>query len=280
MSASLDCATEVHAAIDQELDAGTLNVPLLPQVASEVLGSTLDDRSNAQRLADLIEKDQGLASHIMRVVNSPGFRGSSDIVSLKQAIARLGMERIREIALTISLKGTLFKPGPYDDVLQDAWSFGLCTALWSKEVARQARKNVEIAYLCGLLHNVGIPIMVNRVVELAPQSSRTEVVQLSADLAPKAGAVLIDKWHLPAVVATCITSLSADAALPQQSSDLDAVRVVQASRLIASQQGEDEIDTAPLVADAAFQHLNFYPDDVAELLERRDVVQTTIEGMQ
>lgn len=94
----------------EELAAGELEVPLLPEVATEVLSSTLDDKVTAARLAELIQQDQALAAHLLRVVNAPAFRGSVQIVALQQAIARLGMERIREIALTISLKGTLVTP--------------------------------------------------------------------------------------------------------------------------------------------------------------------------
>ena len=78
----------VSASFSQELASRALEVPLLPNVAAEVLSSSLDDESNAARLAELIQQDQGLASHLLRVVNSPAFRGSAEIVALQQAIAR------------------------------------------------------------------------------------------------------------------------------------------------------------------------------------------------
>ena len=280
MSASPECATTVRTTLQSELTVGSLEVPLLPQVATEVLSSSLDDQSNAQRLAALIEKDQGLASHIMRVVNSPGFRGSTDIVSLKQAIARLGMERIREIALTISVKSTLFKPGPFEDLVASAWEFGLTTALWAKEVARQSRKNVETAYLCGLLHNVGVPILVNRIDAMSSDLTQEEVIQISAEMAPTAGAMLIGKWHLPSFVATCITGLSGKSPRPEQSSELSALQVVEASIILASTDVEKAPDPKALGPLPEFQVLNFYPDDMVELIDRRDVVAETVAGMK
>ena len=220
---------------------------MLPTVASEVLSSSLDDRADAQKLAVLIDKDQALASHILRVVNSPAFRGSVDIISLKQSIARLGMERIREIALSISLKGTLMQPGGFVDIVEDAWVYGLTTALWAKEIARSARKNVEVAYLCGLLHNVGVPIVVPRIVAEYPGVDHALVKQRSSELAPNAGAVLVEKWRLPNTVAVCIRNLCASPSEPASGLDADAIMVLKASQMIATQQLSGEIDATALV---------------------------------
>ena len=195
---------DVGAEFSRELEARTLEVPLLPNVASEVLSSTLDDKGNAARLAELIQQDQGLASHLLRVVNSPVFRGSAEIVALQQAIARLGMERIREIALTVSLKGTLFSPGSFEHLVADSWMHGLRTGLWAKEVARAARKNVEIAYLCGLLHNVGAPLVVNRVSQLSDGLTEAQVISLVDEYAAATGLMLVEEWRLPSAVGICI----------------------------------------------------------------------------
>ena len=46
--------------IQDELDEGQLELPLLPQVASEVLSSTLDDKANALKLASLSKETKAL----------------------------------------------------------------------------------------------------------------------------------------------------------------------------------------------------------------------------
>ncbi len=130
-------ATEIPspdlAAIETKLRADIvarrLKLPVLPNVATEVLSSTLDDGADAQKLANLIQKDQSLATHVLRVANLPLFRGSSEIVALQQAIARLGMVRIREIALTASLKNALPCKGSFQLLMDEAWQLGLATGL-------------------------------------------------------------------------------------------------------------------------------------------------------
>ena len=66
---------------------GGLELPVLPAVAIEVLASSVDEQADAKRLAQLIQQDQSLASHVLRVVNAPVFRGTTEIVALQQAIA-------------------------------------------------------------------------------------------------------------------------------------------------------------------------------------------------
>ncbi len=218
-----------------ELEARTLDVPLLPTVAAEVLSSSLDDQSNAARLAELIQQDQTLASHLLRVVNSPAFRGNSEIVALQQAIARLGMERIREIALTVSLKGTMLQKGPFENLVAQAWQQGLRTALWSKEIARAAIKNVETAYLCGLLHNVGAPLVINRISQIDATLEIAQMVELTDLFTTEAGLLLVEEWRLPSAVGLTIRFLDNFA---EAKNAIDSVAVVSAGQFVAQMHGE------------------------------------------
>ena len=259
-----------------ELAAGSLDLPLLPGVAAEVLSSSLDDHADAARLADLIQQDQALATHVLRVVNSPAFRGAIEIVALQQAIARLGMERIREIALSASLKGALFEGGRYQTVADESWQIALAAGLWSKEIARACRKNVEMAYLCGLLHNIGVPLVLHRVGQLAPDLPRESVDQLLSELVQPAGVVLAKEWQLPGLVAVTIAHLDDFAAAGE---DADAVAVAGTGSALGNWMCTRGILISEVNALASTQHLGLYPDDVAEILEKMDDIKISLESM-
>ncbi len=262
--------------LHQEIAERAIELPLLPNVAAEVLSSSLDDQATAARLAELIQQDQGLASHLLRVVNSPAFRGSAEIVALQQAIARLGMERIREIALTVSLKGSLFKSGPFEQWVADAWRSGLCTGLWAKEVARAALKNVETAYLCGLLHNVGEALILNRLSALSPDFDGAQMRGLLDDVAPSAGVMLVEEWRLPSAVGLTIRFIENFSAAKNAQ---DTVAVVAAGRYLAQRQAQGGLELDAVLQFPALQHLNFYPDDVETLLAHAEGIQETLECM-
>ena len=271
-----DPSASIVGLIELELDEGAFEVPLLPQTAAEVLVTTLDDGSDARRLAELIEKDQNLAAHVLRVVNSPAFRGPNEIVALKQAIARLGLARIGEIALSVSLQGTVFRAGAFQDLIERSWRYSLRSALWAKEVARASRKNVEIAYICGLLHDMGQPIVINRCVELQPEITEA-VVEAAVDiLQQRVGMLLVHNWGLPPVVAECIAHSGNFAA---DLTEREMLAVVDAGRVLASRQLSGGLDAAELAATPALQFLNFYPDGLEALVALADQVNAAVESM-
>lgn len=262
--------------IHQELREGRLELPLMPGVASQVLTSSLDERNDAEDLASLIQQDQSLASHILRVVNTPAYRGATEIVALQQAIARLGLERIREIALTASLKGALFQPGPYDELMQQVWRDALSTALWAKEVARSLRKNVETAYLCGLLNNVGDPVVLHRLATAPDAISVGQAEQVMQRCGSAAGVTLTQMWQLPGLVTKCIAHGSNFLASPDEH---DAIAIIVAGKEFAQSMKGEEIEAESVLKQDAVQFLNLYPEDIESLIELQPQVQETLDAM-
>ena len=61
----------VAATLETEIADKSLEMPLLPAVAAEVLATAQEEEADVTRLADLIQQDQALASHLLRIVNSP-----------------------------------------------------------------------------------------------------------------------------------------------------------------------------------------------------------------
>ena len=73
--------------------SGELKLPVLPAVAADVLACIDGDDCDAHSLAELIQRDPSLAANLLRVANSARFAPSEPIVSLNQAISRLGLGR-------------------------------------------------------------------------------------------------------------------------------------------------------------------------------------------
>ncbi|MEZ5560761.1 MAG: HDOD domain-containing protein [Pseudomonadales bacterium] len=269
-------ADALRARLRVELSTGALELPVLPNVAAAVLASSIDDQSDAARLADLIQQDQSLAGHVLRVTNSPAFRGATEIVALQQAIARLGMERIREIALSASLKGALFRGGRYHGLAESAWQVALASGLWAKEFARAARRNVEIAYLCGLLHNIGVPVLAHRLGELDESLSSTEAQTLVEQFAPRAGVALARSWQLPDPVVAAIEHVAEPAAAGPHAA---AVAVAACGVAVARWMIERSLLVADVVKLPAVAQLNLYPEDVEGILERKEGIRAAMESM-
>ena len=93
---------QLNQQIESAIADKTLVLPVLPQVTNNVLSLVHDADSDASSLAQLIQSDQSLASHVMRIANSAAYSPTAKMTSLQQAIARLGMQNIAEIAMPMA----------------------------------------------------------------------------------------------------------------------------------------------------------------------------------
>ena len=142
----------VRRVVALAVESRAFELPLMPGVAAEVLASSLDDQSDAARLAQLSNIPNALRNTSAEGRQS-AFRemsryGKPSYCSVWQRSGKLrSPHRCRAHC---SVRG-----------LMNLWANvnGTATRLWAKEGSRACRKNVEIAYLCGLLHNVGVPVV-------------------------------------------------------------------------------------------------------------------------
>lgn len=278
---------ESIAPLDQQqrlrdaLASNSLKLPLLPAAAADVLSASQAEDGDAALLAQQIQKDPALASNVLRIVNSPAFRGAAEIVALQQAIARLGMERIREIALSVAMRSALQSGGSYDHLVQQAWQDGLATALWSREIARCCRQNVENAYLCGLLHNIGIPVALHGLQAIAdrlgtPPLKSESAQQLAEELMTPAGIALVKAWQLPPLVAAF---MGHEGRYEDAGDQADLVAIVDFGIALAGAAHRGTLDVAALQQCAAAAHLNLYPDEVQELVALADSLKAQLTDL-
>src|SRR3954468_5067550 len=190
----------LRAELEAKLAAGTLELPLLPGVAMEVSSAAAKDEVDARVIADLLKRDPALSAHVLRIVNSPVYSPRAQIVSLQQAVARVGAVKIREIALVIACRTGVFKAKGYEQEIDAVFRHSIGTALFAQEIARSTRNNVEDAFLCGLLHDVGRAVLLQALVTLLrdakANADREAMLGLVSELHEPAGSALAKAWGL------------------------------------------------------------------------------------
>src|SRR5947209_8573150 len=72
------------------LEDGRLSLPVLPEAAAQIMTAANDEGADARRLTDVVRRDPALASNLLRIANSSLYAPRVPIVSLQQAIARMG----------------------------------------------------------------------------------------------------------------------------------------------------------------------------------------------
>jgi putative nucleotidyltransferase with HDIG domain len=272
---------EPQAEILERLLNGKLELPLLPTVVWEVMELTAEDDVDVRRLSDLIHHDQALAGHVLRVANSPAYMSRMPIVSLQQAVSRLGTRALGEIAFAVSLQSRVFDVPGYEDEVRNLWGHAVGAAAYAKEIARLRRSNVEGAFLCGLLHDIGKPVILQVLVDVQKEKGlMLDPAAASAIMEAYhtyVGSLIATEWSLPPHVAESIAyhhdylvaPTCADAVMVTRLADCLSYHVLDPGIF-----DEESIRHHPVLTD-----LNLYPDAVEALLAKRDAVLLMIEGM-
>jgi HD-like signal output (HDOD) protein len=203
--------TKLKALLQSEVTRGELELPILPDVAVNILSKPLGVDTDVHVLSEMIHRDQSLAAHVLKAVNSAAFASNKNTISLKQAVVRLGMNYLREIVLAVAFKSRLFASARYESYLQEQWQVSAVTAAYAREIAIVCNQDPEVAFLCGLLHNVDKPALLMKMVDLQRTLRITldcvETLDLFPEFSTPVKELIAQKWALPDEVKTAITHL-------------------------------------------------------------------------
>ena len=278
---NLNMPEQVERALVERIDKDRIDLPVLPQVAGKVMALANDPAADAARLSALIHQDQALAAHVLRIANSPAYMPRTPIASLQHAVAMLGVNQLSEIAVTISLKsGTVKIPGHESDVRQ-LWRHALASGAYAKEIARMRRYNVESAYLCGLLHAVGKPVVLKTVTTIAAEMhiplEPSAIIAFLDGYHSRIGNLIATEWALPPQVADAITYYGIYEQAPSHRQE--AMMTCLADRLGTYILIPDSFDDSTLREHSVFADLNLYPNDIDALLSLKDKILNLVDTM-
>ncbi len=164
------CVKEIHPSIEplfQKL--GSLCT--LPVVAEKVLQVAGDEDSDADDMLAVIEQDPAIAARLMQVVNSAYCGLRNPVADLKTAVTMLGIDRVRNLALTISIGNLFSKPTPVGGIDPERlWDHSVCVASVARLVAAKGKySQPDEAYLAGLLHDLGLLFINQHLEKLVPR---------------------------------------------------------------------------------------------------------------
>jgi len=185
------------------------SVPSLPSVVLELRKYLNDPDVSFDQLAKVIEYDPGLTANVLQLANSAYFGWSRTIKTVKEAITRLGTNRIFQMVLCMSVAPLVRKPiKGYDTDGEGLWKHSIATAICAEQlVATLDLPDMDEAFTAGLLHDMG-KVVLGTFVEVDDEPIReivksdnlsfneAEQMVLGIDHAEVAGE-LLKAWNLP-----------------------------------------------------------------------------------
>ena len=159
-------ATHVQQITVNRIATQRLTLPVMPAVAAICLKLLQNPRFALKEVTATLERDPLLTAQLLRLANAAGY-GAGGVRSIDQAVTRLGSEKLRSMLIEACAR-KLFESrdpeigGAFVGLLEHS----MAVALLARDLAAVSGcAEAETAYLAGLLHDVGKPVMATMLLE-------------------------------------------------------------------------------------------------------------------
>jgi len=208
-------ASELEAILLKRIQADQLVLPTMPAVALKVAEVLKDPEAGMKEAAAALEKDPVLSARALRMATSAAFAGGGKKVTLQEALARLGTKTLKSLLVEASAQKLFVSRNPQiNESLKVLWEHSVAVGVMARDVlALTGASDSEGAYLAGLLHDVGKPIVATVLLEVERQLTDVyqrnwidsgEWLQVIAKVHRTVGVALADRWQLPPPIVACI----------------------------------------------------------------------------
>lgn len=182
-------------------------LPVAPQILARLGQLLLDADTDLEDVIELLRRDSGLTTLVMRVANSAAYNSGASFESLEQALPRVGLSEVYRLTGFAAAAQLADRALPFYGIsgarLREN---SLFTGLVIEALARSARLDPRAAYTAGLLRSIG-KIVVDRLMcgpmyrsgyaargEVALADWESAVVGLNNC---EAAAIVLEAWHFP-----------------------------------------------------------------------------------
>lgn len=190
--------------IKQHIDS----FPVLPATVTKLMHVTSNPECSVQDVVETLHSDQSLSLTVLKIANSVLFGRPRKIDSIKMAVVALGFNEVQRIALSKALINSFSKlAGRHKPVIDRFWQHSFVCAMAAGYIARDQRMNPDVAFMGGLLHDLGKLIMLQTFADdYAPErwmttfsneDSLDEELRMFSFTHDMLGGRLLRKWLFP-----------------------------------------------------------------------------------
>ncbi|HEY4184896.1 MAG TPA: HDOD domain-containing protein [Polyangia bacterium] len=207
--------------IMRRINENRLQLPSMPLVALKALDVLRDPNTTFADIARVIEPDPVIAARILRVVNSAAYSRRDPVTTLEKAISQIGVKPMRILLVELAACQVFTsRSAGIRQTFKQIWEHCLAVALLSRDLASGlvTRVDPDVAYLAGLMHDIGKPIVAGLLLEAerklideldAPWMTESLWKKTVAESHRGVGATVATTWKLPAGIADAILGCDA-----------------------------------------------------------------------
>ncbi len=222
--------------LERKLTTAVDRMPAFPRSVQKVLELTRNINCLPKDLVGVIDKDPVMTMKILKVINSAYYSLPNKITSVNQSVVYLGINTIKNLALSFAAVGMLPRVNTAGFDIQRYLVHSLATANVARLLCSTYAKGEADSgdcYVAGLLHDFGKVVFAQfmaaefRQALLRGVTDGVPLYQAERDLIGVdhgvVGAMLAKKWQFPNSLVECIRDHHVENAVP--SAMLDCLRV-------------------------------------------------------
>lgn len=221
---------QLHKRIQKQID----RMPSLSTTVTKVLEICNRPDTSPNDLNRVISLDPVLTGQVLKLINSAYYSLPNQVSSLTRAIIMLGLNTVKNLALSTAILGTVGRKESFQSLaMDDFWTHSLCVGVTAKLLATEAkvpRDQREEYFVAGLLHDLGkIPLNncftqeYRQAQELAILEKKTlrraELTLMGIDHS-QVGRMIGEKWQLSANLVALLAYHHEPEAAPEESRGL------------------------------------------------------------
>jgi putative nucleotidyltransferase with HDIG domain len=209
-------ASELKNILLKRIQSDQLVVPTIPAVvqkAQELLRE--GDQAASKRASEILEQDPFLAARALRVAwGSKGAAGQKK-ATLSDAINKLGPRGVKSLLVEATAqKVFVSRDAEIANALRRTWEHSVAVGTLARDVlALSGHSDSDAAYLAGLLHDIGKPVVASILLEAERQTTElynrpwipcADWVEVIDKTHRAVGQALAEKWQLPEGIVKCL----------------------------------------------------------------------------
>lgn len=192
---------------------------LAPMPVSTVKLCTMisDPNTSIAQIARVVELDPALTANTLRMANSAWSSPRMPIVTVREAVVRLGTARILGLAVAKQVEGKMSKQIPgYQLGEHELWRHSVAAALTVFNLNKYVKKHIpSVAFTAALLHDIGKLLLARylkpeSIQKIQDKITNEKVTYLDAEREvigtdhAEVGGVIAEYWQFPEELVTAI----------------------------------------------------------------------------
>lgn len=218
----------------EKIKNDTLVLPTLPAVALKVRKAADDPEINLQDMGEVIGQDPSLSARMIKISNSAYMGRSVKVTSIAQAVTRIGLRQIKNIATALAMEQLFVSKNELvGEYMKKEWSNTIdvvanSMAALQMYVARTKKRDLSIdtMTLMALIHSIGVlPILTEAERHVEVFASPTFLDDAIDKLSHRVGGSIMRSWEFGEEFVVVAERWHDLAYIPEKLGYIDFVRV-------------------------------------------------------